>query len=96
MEDDEESIGDDSERGRSNQPIRTKKQMEEFLIDLIEGQTVYELILLHADKVCRVKSFLTTVALHRRFLKKRRAVKFIKGYYRLYRHRKQKRLEAEK
>lgn len=70
--------------------------MEEFLMELIEEQTIYELILLHADKVCRVKSFLLTIMIRRRFLKKKRSINFIKAYYRLHRVRKLKRLEAEK
>lgn len=53
MEDDQESVAE-SERS----VVKTKDDYENFMVELIEGGMIYELILLHADSVCRVKSFL--------------------------------------
>eukprot|EP00347_Sterkiella_histriomuscorum_P007667 403348036 len=85
MEDEEESVAE-SEKS----VIKNKDQLEQFLVEMIEGGMIYELILLHSDNVCRVKAFLQMVILRRKFKKLRRAVSTIKVYYRYFQRKRDK------
>ena len=54
------------------------------MYELVEGEIIYEMILMHSDSVIRVKNFLLTCILRHKYLKLKQSVRILqpilKGY----------------
>ena len=78
MEEEEESEEEKSFYG-------TTEECEASIRDMIEGNVVYEFVLMRADNVLKVKSFLSMVVTRMRYLKLRKSSIVIQKYMRRYR-----------
>lgn len=77
----EESVVE-SDNGE-NPTVRSQQECEDYIHDQVVHNLIYDYILLHADNVLRVKSFLLMVLHRRRYLKTKASAKHIQKCLRL-------------
>ena len=76
---------EEEEREEEKSFYGTNEECEASIRDIIEINAVYEFVLMQADNVLKVKSFLSMVVTRMRYLKLRKSSIVIQKYMRRYR-----------